>query len=170
MRDRDSLNLPSPRQQKADLPIKTLPTRPLYDKLLSPSIRLASTAFQPASKPAATQKSTPSAEPPPLSPRSIIRMKDLSNLELIGEGAQGVVYKAEWTGQTVIYKKVKLQTKTEGEDKKNFQREFSVWQYVSFIFITFPFQFIYFLQALDSPVVCIAVWNCKRGKRIRICR
>lgn len=53
-------------------------------------------------------------------------MKDLSNLEQVGEGAQGVVYKALWRRQVVIYKQMKS---TKGKEKKKFAVEFHVWWY-----------------------------------------
>lgn len=68
-------------------------------------------------------------------------MKDLSKLEKIGEGGQGIVFRAEWQGHTVIYKQMKL---TKGDERKDFEREFSVWQYVSF-YSSLLFFFYYFL-------------------------
>lgn len=70
--------------------------------------------------------STPSSFPIPT--RSIIKITDLSNLEKVGEGAQGIVYRAEWQGNTVIYKQMKLAKNN--EERKDFIREFNVWQYV----------------------------------------
>lgn len=73
-------------------------------------------------------------ENPQLPLESIIRMKDLANLEKIGEGMQGVVYKAQWRGQVIIYKHIKRHVGDEKESfmKESFMKEFSVWRYVIF--------------------------------------
>lgn len=52
-------------------------------------------------------------------------MKELLNLEKV-EGSQGVLYKAQWKGRLVIYKQVLLK---EGDEKREFEKEFRVWQY-----------------------------------------
>lgn len=64
---------------------------------------------------------------------SLIKLKDLSKLEKVGEGAQGIIYRAEWKGSIVIYKQVKLVTSR--DDKKEFMKEFNVWQYDCFFLL-----------------------------------
>lgn len=76
--------------------------------------------------------STPSTPPPKayvIPARSVIKLKDLSNRTMIGQGAQGVVYKTEWQGTTAIYKQMKHAI--DDKFKEEFMREFIVWQYVS---------------------------------------
>lgn len=82
------------------------------------------------------------------SPIPIIQMKELSNLERIGEGSQGIVYKAQWNGRMVIYKQMRLLTRNEGDEKKNFEMELAVWQYVLlviFVILCFIGCFCYFI-------------------------
>lgn len=59
-------------------------------------------------------------------------MKDLSTLEKVGEGAQGVVYKTQWKDKVVVYKQMKSLLANTGEEKKDYTREFTVWRYVLF--------------------------------------
>lgn len=49
----------------------------------------------------------------------IIKMKEMTKMEKVGEGEQGIVYKAEWRGITVLYKQMKLMNTY---DKKVFMR------------------------------------------------
>lgn len=148
-----SLHLINSTFQPAQLAIGTTPTSippasPSPQHLpTSPHSKRKSTVAIPSNSHSPSSSSTPSSptseksnskslpsSSSPLFARSMIPFKDLSNLELIGEGTQGEVYKAQWKGLEVTYKKVKLFIKTEDDDKKSFAKEFSVWQYVSFIF------------------------------------
>lgn len=61
--------------------------------------------------------------------RSTIKKSDLMNLEKIGEGSQGVVFRGQWQGQQIIYKQMKQLTSKEGEAKKAFAKEFDAWKY-----------------------------------------
>lgn len=83
-----------------------------------------------------------------LATRSLIPFKDLSKLEKIGEGLQGIVYKAEWNGQVIVYKQMKLLDTKVGEEKAHFERQFNVWQYDSslshiYLFFSLLFYFSY---------------------------
>lgn len=89
--------------------------------------------------PTASYAST-SSEPPPSHsfPESLlIKKEELTNLEKIGEGTQGLVFKAEWQGQLVVYKQMKLikSALNDVHDKTTFVREFNVWQYVPFFIL-----------------------------------
>lgn len=61
--------------------------------------------------------------------RSTIKKRDLINLERVGEGSQGVLFRAQWLGQQVIYKQMKQLTSKEGEEKNAFVKEFEAWKY-----------------------------------------
>lgn len=56
--------------------------------------------------------------------RLLVKRKDLLNLEKVGGGAQGEVYRAQWKGNTVTYKQMKLV-----DAREEFMEEFNVWQY-----------------------------------------
>lgn len=104
----------------------------------------------------------------PVPSRLLVKLKDLSNFEKVGEGSQGVVYRAKWQGNTVIYKQMKLVYS--GDDREEFMREFNVWQYVpSSLSLLTLFWFWFHFQACCTPVVCIALWDCWWRKRIWIC-
>lgn len=84
-----------------------------------------------------------------------MNLNDLSNLVEVGSGAQGVVYRAQWQGITVIYKQLKIVTT--GNTREELMNEFQVWQYVSsycviFIYLIIP-------QACCTPIMCSAVWH-----------
>lgn len=79
------------------------------------------------------------SSPPPssisVSSRLKIKMKELSNLTKVGQGSQGTVYRAEWRGIIVVYKQMKMVT--DSGDKKEFLREFNIWQYVKNLFLMY---------------------------------
>lgn len=58
----------------------------------------------------------------------LIKMRDLSPRKVVGQGTQGTVFKTEWKGTTVVYKKMHAISDTH---RAQFTRELSVWQYVS---------------------------------------
>lgn len=57
--------------------------------------------------------------------RFVIQRKDIALHNIVGEGAQGIVRKAEWKGIPVVYKQVKL---AKGNERKEFMNEFEVWR------------------------------------------
>lgn len=79
----------------------------------------------------------------------VIKKEELSNFEKIGQGSQGVVYKAQWMGQEVIYKEIKSTVLKAGEEKINsdFVKELLVWQYLP-LPLSFSFLWFYLIDVL----------------------